>query len=197
MRRLLPLLLIALAGCRAEPAVPDYQAANAALMQRDSRRVLAMLKEDRSAEAERLKATALLQLQDLPGAARQLDLAVAAGGSAAVYADYAQLELIRGHLDRAGQWQQRAERADGAALMPLQIGGEIALARGQAEVALAYFDRALAQHPDNLAALTSRAQALARLRRWDDLAPLLDRLEREVPGDPELAQLRKAMPPRR
>ncbi|MBS0483026.1 MAG: hypothetical protein JSR96_12960 [Proteobacteria bacterium] len=194
MRRLLPLLLIALAGCRAEPVGPDYQAANAALMQRDSRRVLAMLKDDPSAEAERLKATALLQLQDLPGAARHLDLAVAAGGSAAVYADYAQLELIRGHLDQAGQWQQRAERADGSALMPLQIGGEIALARGQADAALAYFDRALDRHPDNLAALAGRAHALARLQRWGELAPLLDRLDRDMPGDTELALLRRAMP---
>lgn len=197
MRWILPLLLIALAGCRAEPVAPDYQAANAALMQRDSRRVLTMLKDDRSVEAERLKATALLQLQDLPGAARQLDLAVTAGGNAAVYADYAQLELIRGHLDRAGQWQQRAERADGAALMPLQIGGEIALARGQVELALGYFDRALARHPDNLAALAGRAHALARLQRWVELAPLLDRLDRDMPGDTELALLRQAMPPAR
>lgn len=197
MRWILPLLLIALAGCRAEPVAPDYQAANAALMQRDSRRVLTMLKDDRSVEAERLKATALLQLQDLPGAARQLDLAVKAGGNAAVYADYAQLELIRGHLDRAGQWQQRAERADGAALMPLQMGGEIALARGQVEVALGYFDGALARHPDNLAALAGRAHALARLQRWVELAPLLDRLDRDMPGDTELALLRQAMPPAR
>lgn len=197
MRWNLPLLLIALAGCRAEPVAPDYQAANAALMQRDSRRVLTMLKDDRSVEAERLKATALLQLQDLPGAARQLDLAVTAGGNAAVYADYAQLELIRGHLDRAGQWQQRAERADGAALMPLQMGGEIALARGQVELALGYFDRALARHPDNLAALAGRAHALARLQRWVELAPLLDRLDRDMPGDTELALLRQAMPPAR
>ncbi len=194
---MLPLLLIALAGCRAEPVGPDYQAANAALMRRDSRVVLDLLKDDRSAEGQRLKATAMLQLQDLAGAARQLDLAVAAGGSAAVFADYARLELIRGRFDQAAQWQRRAERTDPEALLPLLIGGEIAIGRRQPALALSYADRALARQPDNAAALTNRAHALAELGRWDDLKALLDRLEQDMPGDPELAQLRKAMPPRR
>lgn len=194
MRRFVTLLVIALAACRAQPADPGYQQANAALMQQDSRRVLDLLKDDRSAEAERLKATAMLQLQDMPGAARYLDRAVAAGGNAAVYADYARLELIRGRIAPAAQWQQRAEQADPNALLPLLIGGEIAMARGQPGLALNYADRALAGQPANAAALTNRAHALAALRRWDELRLLLDRLERELPGDPELAALRKALP---
>ena len=189
--RIIALVVLALASCKA-PA-PDYQAANLALVQRDSHAVLRMLADDSSPEGERLKATASLQLGDLDTAANHLDRAVTAGGGAAVFADYARLELIRGRLPAAAKWQSRAEQADGGAMMTLLTGGEIAMAQQQTARALDYFDRAAQRNPDNFAVLANRAKAIAALRKWDELAPLLTRLEQQAPGDAELADLRKRL----
>lgn len=197
--RCVPVLiaLLILAACqRADPAAKQPEAAQA-LVQRQSERVLELLSGDHSPEGERLKATARLQLNDLGAAAAHLDAGIAAGGSAAVYADYARLELIRGDLARAEAMQAKAEQGGDAGLATLLTGGEIALARKQPDRALGYFDRAAALYPDNLAVLSNRAQSLAELGRWSELAPLITELERRLPDDPEVAALRQRLVLRR
>ncbi len=189
--------LLILAACqRPDPAAKQAEAAQA-LVQRQSGRVLELLSGDHSPEAERLKATARLQLNDLGAAAEHLDAGIAAGGSAAVYADYARLELIRGDLARAEAMQAKSEQGGDTGLATLLTGGEIALARKQPDRALGYFDRAAALYPDNLAVLSNRAQSLAELSRWSELAPLITELERRLPDDPEVAALRQRLVLRR
>lgn len=179
-----------LAGSKPPAGELALLAAEAALLRRLPDRVLTVLGEEASAEAERLKAMAWLQKQDTVKAREALERAVAAGGSAAVLADFARMELIEDRPDAALDLLMRAEKADPDLLAVLLVGGEIHARRGDPARALGYFDRAVKGWPGNLAAQTGRAAVLGELGRLDDLEAALKPLEASMADNPDIRFLR-------
>ena len=165
-------------------------AAEAALLRRAPDAVLAALEGNGTAEAKRLKAMAWLQKQDTTKAREALERAVAAGGSAAVFADFARLELIEDRPDAALDLLTRAEKADPGLLAVLLVGGEIHARRGDPARALGYFDRAVKGWPGNLAAQTGRAAVLGELGRLDELEAALKPLEASMANNPDIRFLK-------
>lgn len=165
-------------------------AAEAALLRRVPDSALAVLDGLVSPEGERLRAMAWLQKEDTGQARAALERAVAAGGSAAVFADFARLELIEDRSDAALALLARAEKADPDLLAVLLVGGELHSRRGDPGKALGYFDRAVKGWPDNLAARTGRAAVLGELGRLDELEAALKPLEASMADNPDVRFLK-------
>ena len=89
----------------------------AALLRRKPDIALGLLEGTGSVEADRLRAVASLQKQDIAAADGFLAKAVAAGGNGFVFADYARVHLIQGHIADA-----EAMAAQAAKLAPDEIG---------------------------------------------------------------------------
>ena len=64
------------------------------------------------------------------------------------------------------------------------------LERGQAEQALAVYQRVLRKHPDDVPALVGQVRALARMERFARADSVLDAAVARIPGDTELLQAR-------
>lgn len=164
--------------------------AEAALLRRAPDAVLSALEGQAGAEAERLKALAWLQKQDVAKARAALERAVAAGGSAAALAELARLELIEDRPDAALGLLARAEKADPDLLAVLLVGGEIHAWRGDPGKALGYFDRAVKGWPDSLAAQVGRLSVLGELGRLDELEAALKPLEASMADNPDIRFLK-------
>lgn len=179
--------LAAGAGPSAELAL---MAAEAGLLRRQPDAVFAALEGSEGVEAHRLRAVAWLQKENVIEARRSLEAAVAAGGSAVVYADFARLELIEDQGDAALAMLERAEKADAKQLPVLLVGGEIHARRADPARALTYFERALEGWPGNIAALTGKAAVLGELGRLDELEKILDGLDAKAPDNADVRFLR-------
>lgn len=179
-----------LSGGKAASGELALLAAEAALLRRAPDAVLNGLEGQAGAEAERLKALAWLQKQDTAKAREAFERAVAAGGSAAVFADFARLELIEDRSDAALDLLVKAEKADPGLLSVLLVGGEIHARRGDPGKALGYFDRAVKGWPGNIAAQTGRAAVLGELGRLDELEAALKPLEASMADNPDIRFLK-------
>ena len=164
-------------------------AANAALLRRQSDQVFTLLDSAKSVEAFRLRGIAAMQKQDMARARAEFEQAVAAGGSARSFADFARLLMIAGDLPQAEAMQAKAEQTDPGQLGAMLTGGELALQRGDLAKALGYYDRAAKAYPDNFAALTGRASVLGDLGRFDQMEPQVAALAAAHPKDTTVAFL--------
>ena len=142
----------------------------------DLRKVLD--KEPRNTEARLLLASSQLRLGDARGAQTEIKRAIRQG---ATPQDTARLE---GEIHLAlGEARQLLERLDNGSLKiaeadGLILRGKALSALGQAEEALAVFEKALAADPDSIPARVGHAAALAALGRADEaLAALASVLE--------------------
>lgn len=161
----------------------------AAILRREPDMALAQLKQAGSAEAERLRSVGWLQKQDIPKAVAHLDKAIAKGGSAQIYADYATLELIRGNLDSANGMAVKALQADPNLLASQLVSGEVARMLGKPDKALGHFRKAKSLYPGDLAAMMGEAHSLGDLGRIAELKTALDPLSTRIPDDPEVRSL--------
>lgn len=165
-------------------------AAQAALLRKVPDVALQLLAGRDSVEADRLRAAAALQQQDPAAAARYLDRAVSAGGSAAAYADYTRLLLLNGDVAGAAAMHVKAQAQGPNLLATLLSGGELAMRQGDLARALAAYSKADQTYPGNLAAMTGKAAVLGDLGRFDEMEPVLKALAAAAPKDPTVAYLR-------
>lgn len=162
----------------------------AAVLRRKPDVALEVLTDTQSIEADRLRAVASLQKQDLAAAEQFLTKAVAAGGSSKAFADFARLHLIRNDLDKATLMAERATKAGPDELSSLLVAGEIAARKGDLERALGYFSRADKLYPANVAAMTGKAAVLGELGRTEAFEAALAPLVQSVPDNPDVTFLR-------
>lgn len=165
-------------------------AAQAALLRKVPDVALTLLTGRASVEADRLRAAAALQQQDPAAATRYLDQAVAAGGSAPVYADYTRLLLLKGDVAGAATMHAKAAAMAPTLLATLLSGGELAMRQGDLAKALAAYTKADQTYPGNLAAMTGKAAVLGDLGRFDEMDKVLKPLAAAAPKDPVVAYLR-------
>jgi tetratricopeptide (TPR) repeat protein len=92
----------------------------------------------------------------------------------AIYARYGRLEEAEAHFRVAGR--------DGSFAPALANLGNVALLRGEQDVAVDYFDQALRIDPDNVAALTGAARARYEAEDLRGAREIYDRLREIAPG---------------
>lgn len=165
-------------------------AAQAALLRKVPDVALKLLDGRDSVEADRLRAAAALQQQDAAAATRHLDRAVAAGGSAAVYADYTRLLLLKGDVAGAAAMHAKAQAQGPDLLATLLSGGELAVRQGDLAKALTAYATADKAYPGNIAAMTGKAAVLGDLGRFDEMEQVLKPLASAAPKDTVVAYLR-------
>ncbi|MDD3799578.1 MAG: tetratricopeptide repeat protein [Novosphingobium sp.] len=164
--------------------------AEAALLRRSPDSAVKMLDGVATPEAERLRALAALQHEDATAAEDHFKQAVALGGNARAYADYARFRLMQGDLAGAGDMLRQAERAAPEGIDTLLAGGRIAQVEGDLKRALDRYKRAASLYPASLAALVGQAEALADLGRLDELDGLLKQVEQRGGQSLELTYLK-------
>ena len=163
--------------------------AEAALLRQVPDVALTFLGKTDSVEAERLRAIAALQKRNSNAAGDHFAAAVAKGGSARVFADYARFRLMAGDVAGAVEMTQRAEQADPDAIDTLLIKGQMAVHRGDLKLALETYQRARKLFPNSLAAMLGEAATLGDLGRSDEMKAAIARAASLAPSDPAVAYL--------
>ncbi|MFM5954600.1 MAG: tetratricopeptide repeat protein [Novosphingobium sp.] len=164
--------------------------AEAALLRGAPDVALDMLGSSKTPEAERLRALAALQKNDLAGAQDHFEAAVSAGGNARVFADYARFHLMRGAPAEAQAMAERAVKAAPDSIDTLLVLGQLAVRRGDLERALDLYSRASKRYPTSLAALTGRAAVLGDLGRVDEMQKAVDLAAAMAPKDKTVTYLK-------
>jgi tetratricopeptide (TPR) repeat protein len=182
--------LAQLAGNTAPGGELAELAAEAALLRKAPDVALGLLGAATSVEAERLRALALIQKQDLAGAQQRFEAGLAAGGSARLFADYARYRLLSGDIAGADELAAKAAKADPDGIDSLLIGGLIAVRHGNLQAALDRYARAANLYPASVAALTGMAAVLGDLGRIAEMQKVLDRAAVAAPTDPTVVFLR-------
>ena len=121
---------------------------------------LRLLGDAKSAEAERLRALALIQKQDMAGAQQHFEMGLTAGGNARLFADYARFRLLAGDIAGADELAAKAAKADPNAIDTLLIGAVVAVRHGNLKSAFDLYSRAAGLYPASIAALTGQAAVL-------------------------------------
>ena len=165
-------------------------AAEAALLRKAPDVALGLLGAATSVEAERLRALALIQQQDMAGAQKHFETGLAAGGSARLFSDYARYRLLSGDIAGADELAAKAAKADPDGIDTLLVTGLIAVRHGNLQQALERYQRATKLYPASVAALTGSAAVLGDLGRGDEMQKVLDRAAVVAPTDPTVVFLR-------
>ena len=176
------------------PAAPTGElaelAAEAALLRKAPAVALSLLGTASSVEAERLRALALLQQQDLAGAQQHFETGLAKGGSARLFSDYARYRLFSGDIAGADELAAKAAKADPDGIDTLLVTGLIFVRHGNLQQALDRYARAAKLYPASVAALTGQAAVLGDLGRSDEMRKVLARAAVVAPSDPTVVFLR-------
>ncbi|MBI4696645.1 MAG: PEP-CTERM system TPR-repeat protein PrsT [Gammaproteobacteria bacterium] len=93
----------------------------------------------------------------------------------------ARIAFIRGDLDKAGDFAQRAVAADPKAGAAQLVAGDVALAKDQPEAALAAFEKATALNPYDVPAAIGKVKALLGLKKVPEAEKILAGLKRQFP----------------
>lgn len=163
--------------------------AEAALLRNAPQVALDALGQSTSAEAERLRAMAAIQQDDLGKASDYLARAVAAGGNARAFADYARLKLMERDIAAATSLADQAAALAPKGIDTLLVKGQIALVRGDLQAALESYTAANKLYPASLAAMTGRAATLGDLGRFEEMLEVAKAASAVAPRDPAVAYL--------
>ena len=165
-------------------------AAEAALLRKVPAAALKVLGDAASPEAERLRAMAALQKADLKAAQDHFEKALAAGGNARAFADYARLRLMSGDIAGANELAARAAKAAPDGIDTLLVEGQLALRRGDLKLSLDKYSRANQLYPNSLAALTGMAAVLGDLGRIKEMDAAVAVAAKQAPRDPAVVFLK-------
>ena len=165
-------------------------AAEAALLRRVPDVTMRLLSGEKSPEAERLRALALIQKEDFASAQKHFEAGLTAGGNARLFADYARFRLLSGDIAGADELAARAVKAEPNAIDTLLINALLALRHGDLDRALTGYTRASNLYPASIAALLGRAGVLGDLGRPDKMQKVLTQAAAAAPGNLTVAFLR-------
>ena len=152
--------------------------------------VLELTRDMGSAEGARLAALALIGKGEIEAAGSLFARGVQGSGpKGRFFAEYALYEMRSGRLDSARSLAGRALEASPDELDPLLASARVATAFGDSDGALAAYDRALQNWPESRAALLGKVGVLGDLGRVDEIRPMIERLAKESPDDPQVLYL--------
>lgn len=164
-------------------------AAEAALLRNSPTVALDLLGEAKGAEPERLRALAAIQRGKLDLASEHFSKALAAGGNARTFADFARFKLLSGDVAGAQEMAEKATKAAPQGLDTLLIKGQLAANSGDLATSLSHYERAAALFPASQAALLGQAAVLGDLGRLDDAQKVVGRLMAFAPKQKDVVFL--------
>ncbi len=174
--------------------VPDGElaelSAEAALLRRVPDVALATLGDAVTPEAERLRALAAIQKNDLAKAGKAFAKGLDVGGNARLFADFARYLLITGDGGEAKKLLALAVKAAPDGIDTLLVEGQISLRNGDLARALDRYSRASRLYPSSMAALTGKAATLGDLGRIKEMEAELSRAVAFAPEDQTVVYLR-------
>ncbi len=165
-------------------------AAEAALLRKVPEQAVKLLGDAAGPEAERLRALAALQKNDIKAAQDHFEKAMAGGGNARVFADYARYRLLAGDISGADELAARAAKAAPDGIDTLLLEGQLALRHGDLKLSLDKYSRAGTLYPNSLAALTGRAAVLGDLGRIKEMDQAVTTAAKLAPRDPAVVFLK-------
>lgn len=135
---------------------------------------LDLLAREQTAEAYRIKASALSGNGKHEEAFAMLQAGLSASGNRVkLYSDYALVMLSLGELEEARAYATKASSLGPTAVEPMIAQGRIAETESNWEKALGYFQTAASEFPDSKAALLGKIRMLGELGRLDEAEPLI------------------------
>lgn len=170
------------------PAVARFEA-EARLLEGKPEEALAVLGEDRTADAWRLRARAQIALDQPDEARASFDQGVAAGKDARLYADYVWFHVSHDELPAASALLKRLQAFAPQAMETLIVGGDIDLRQGRGEAALAAYRRAAKLYPKRFQPLVSEAELFERQGKLDLAVKAADAADAIEPDHPVIAAL--------
>ncbi len=171
--------------------------AEAALLRHHPDEVFKILGDSGTAEAGRLRGLAALQNGDVAAAVGHFEKAVAAGGSARLFADFSRLHMMSGRMADALAMASRASRMAPDGIDTLLIEGELARRRGDRVRALDRYTQAARFYPSSVAALLGEAGVLSDLGRATEMEAIVSRLAVAAPDNVRVVALQAGVAAKR
>ena len=170
------------------PAVARFEAETRLLTGRPDD-ALALLGQDRSADAWRLRARAQIALGQMDAAKASFDQGIAAGNDVLLFADYVWFEVSSGNLPAAQAVLARMQAFAPRAMETLIVAGDIALREGRNAAALADYRRAAKLYPTRFQPLVSEAELFERRGQLDAAVKAADAAAALQPNHPVITRL--------
>ncbi|NLR38359.1 tetratricopeptide repeat protein [Novosphingobium sp. ERW19] len=163
--------------------------AEAAVLRGNVDEALALLGQDASSAAERVRAAALSVKGDSAGAFAALQRGAAAGGDALLLRDYARFLITAQDLDAASRQVEALSKLDAGAFDASLIGADIAVRRGKFAVAHAILEQMAEKYPRVPDPWIARANAFDLQGKVDDALAMTSRAAAIAPDDPRVQDL--------
>lgn len=163
--------------------------AEAALLKGDPATALALLGGDQSATALRIRAGALLAMDDNAGALAALRLGAATGGDARLLADYARFLIDAGDLSGADRQIAALRKARPDSLDGSLLSADIAARRGRYDEAHATLAKAAGRYPRIPEPLLARATTYDLEGKLEEAVGMTAKAAELAPDDPRVRDL--------
>lgn len=164
--------------------------AEASLLRGNADEALALLGEDRTPDAERIRAAALIQKQDAAGALAALRRGASTGGNALLLRDYARFLIDSQDLSGAAQQVAALSRLQPDGFDALMLGADIAARRGRHGEAHALLEKAAARYPRVPDPWIARATVSDLEGKLDDAIAMTARAASIAPDDVRVRDLK-------
>lgn len=174
----------------------DQLMAEALLKSGKPEEALARLGAERSPESIRIRAAALLELDDPAGAIALWEQAVAGGVDAAALRmayDYGSYLALAGDLPGARRILELMQTAGDDSFETLQLDGKIALISGDPKAASVRFARSGERYPHRIEPVCGQAEAMDQAGSIEPALKLLADADKRMPGQPCVAEIRLSL----
>ncbi|QOV95072.1 tetratricopeptide repeat protein [Novosphingobium sp. ES2-1] len=163
--------------------------AEAAVLRGNSDQALALLGQDASPAAERVRAAALSAKGDTAGAFAALQRGAASGGDPLLLRDYARFLIAAQDLDAASRQVEALSRLPAGKFDAALIRADIAVRRGQFAEAHAVLEQMAEKYPRVPDPWLARANAFDLQGKLDDALAMTSRAAAVAPDDPRVRDL--------
>lgn len=171
------------------PAVARFQA-EARLLAGKPDEVLALLGQDRTPDAWRLRARAQIALNRAEDALTSFEQGARAGNDVRLFADYVWFHVSANDLAAAEPLLKRLQGFAPQAMETLIVAGDLAVRQGRVDAALADYRRAAKLYPTRFQPHVSEAELFERIGKLDDAVKAADAANAVEPGHPVIVALR-------
>lgn len=163
--------------------------AEALLILGQTEQAIALIAQDQSADAWRLRAAAQIKVENGAGALAAFEAGMAAGGGYLITLDYGRYLLSIGDLTRAEVQARRLAQYDAESMASLMFSADVAWKLGRSTEAHKAWARASKLYPKRIEPLLAAAHAFDSEGKVDEAIKLAERAAEIAPENPELFDL--------
>ncbi|HUD29431.1 MAG TPA: tetratricopeptide repeat protein [Novosphingobium sp.] len=175
---------------RAGGGAPARMKAELALMRGDPRAALALLGADASPDGWRVRAESLVASGEPDAARDAFAKGMARGGNVRLGAAYGRFLLLDEDLPRAAALLQRMQAMAPKSYETLVMAGDLAVAQGRDDVAIAAYRRTVEAFPDRAPPMLALANLYDGQGRIDEASRMVEKAGKAAPSDPEVEEMR-------